>query len=395
VDYILEGSAQREGGRIRITADLVRVADQTQLWADRYERELAGIFALQNDVAQKVAAALALRLLPAEQARLANVKPVNPEVYDLCLKGDYYGQRLTKADLDTAERYYQLALAKDPISASAHAGMSAVWICRQQMGLTSPREAGPKAKAEALRAVELDDTLARVHMRLAGIHAWTEFDFPGAARETRRALDLDPGDPNLKAGYSHYLMILRCPDEAMQQIERAMAIDPYNVINTSFYAIDLYCVRRYDEAIAQARAALRTQSDQGVALTALILALHEKKLHDEVITTQAAVYAGPLYGWPEVAEAFKKGYAELGYAGAFRRAAEVEAAKHGAEPGAAIDLGMNYVFAGDHGRALDWLEKAYEQRDPNLPYLSCFPVYDPLRANPRFLALLRRMNLPQ
>ena len=124
VDYVLEGSAQREAGQIRITAELIKVADQTQLWADRYERELVGILALQNDVAQQVAKALALKLLPAERARLADAKTVDPVVYELCLKGTSHLERLTKADFDTAEQYFQQALAKDPTSAEAHAGMA-------------------------------------------------------------------------------------------------------------------------------------------------------------------------------------------------------------------------------------------------------------------------------
>jgi tetratricopeptide (TPR) repeat protein len=188
-------------------------------------------------------------------------------------------------------------------------------------------------------------------------------------------------------------MILRRPDEAMRQIERAVELDPLSVIALSFYAIDLMCARRYEEAIAQARAALRMQPDAGVAITALILSLHETKQHDKAIETMADVYAGPLFGYPEVANALRKGYAEIGYAGAWRRAAEVETAKHGTEPGVAFDAAANYVMAGDNAHALEWLEKAYEQRDPNLPYLSCMPVWDPLRAESRFQSLLRRIGL--
>jgi len=393
VDYILEGSAQREAGRIRITAELVKVADQTQLWADRYERDMAGILALQSDVAQKVAGALALKLLPAEQARLAGARPVDPEVYDLCLKGMYYTNRLTKNDFDTGERYFQLALAKAPASAEAYAGMAFVWACRQQMGVTAASEAGPKARAAARKAVELDDTLPKAHANLGSVLGWTDFNFAGADREYRRALELDPNNSDTRAAYSHVLMILGRPDEAMPQIERAVALDPLSVITLSFYAIDLMCVRRFDDAITQARAAIRMQADAGVAATALILALHGKKQHDEVIATAAALYGGSLYGWPDVADALKRNYAALGYAGALHALADMEIAKHGTEPGVAVDAASNYLMAGDNARALDWLEKAYEQRDPNMPYLSCFPLYDPLRPDPRFQSLLRRIGL--
>ena len=393
VDYVLEGSAQREAGRIRITADLIKVADQTQLWAERYERELAGILALQNDVARQVAKALAVKLLPAEQARLAGAKEVDPEVYDLCLKGGYHLGRMTRADYDTAEQYFQRALAKDPASAAAYAGISAVWAARQQFGMAPAREVGPKAKAAALKAVEFDDTLAEAHGVLADVFAWTDFDFPDAEREYKRVIELDPNNPSSHATYSHVLMILRRPDEAMAQIERAVAIDPLDSMVRTFYAMNLVFARHYDEALAQANEVLRAQPGHLLALSAVAYAQHMKQQYADVIAANAASYEG--LGRPDVAEALKKGYVESGYAGALRQATEVELAKHGHEGGVAFDAASSYAMAGDRARALDWLEKAYAERDPNMPYISCLPIFDPLRAEPRFQALLRKMNLPQ
>jgi len=392
-DYVLEGSAQREAGRIRITADLIRVADQTQLWADRYERELAGILALQNDVARQVARALALKLLPAEQARLAGAKTVDPEVYDLLLKGRERLGRATAADIDAAEQYCLQALAKDPASAAAYGGISAVWALRQQFGLAHPRDAGPKAKAAALKAVELDDTLAGVHGVLGDMFAWTDFDFAAADREYKRALELDPNDAGSRAAYSHILMILGRPDEAMQQIERAVAMDPLAEWLRLYYAAVLLGARRYDDALAQARVAVRAQPGNLPALGVLVVAAHMKREYADAIAANAACYEG--MGRQDVAEVLKKGYAESGYAGALRQATEVELAKHGGEPGVAMDAANNYVMAGDNARALDWLEKAYAERNPSMTYVGCNPIYDPLRAEPRFQALLRQMNLPR
>ena len=392
-DYVLEGSAQREAGRIRITADLIRVADQTQLWADRYERELAGILALQNDVARQVARALALKLLPAEQARLAGAKTVDPEVYDLLLKGRERLGRATAADIDAAEQYCLQALAKDPASAAAYGGISAVWALRQQFGLAHPREAGPKAKAAALKAVELDDTLAGVHGVLGDMFAWTDFDFAAADREYKRALELDPNDAGSRATYSHILMILGRRDEAMQQIERAVAMDPLAEGLRLYYAAVLLGARRYDDALSQARLAVRAQPGNLPALGVLVVAAHMKREYADAIAANAACYEG--MGRQDVAEVLKKGYAESGYAGALRQATEVELAKHGGEPGVAMDAANNYVMAGDNARALDWLEKAYAERNPSMTYVGCNPIYDPLRAEPRFQALLRQMNLPR
>ena len=159
VDYILEGSVRREGGRVRITAELIQVSTQTQLWAQSFEREMASILALQSDVAQKVAGSLALKLLPAQQARLASIRPVNPEAYEAYLRGMQHWYKLTPQDLDKALQYFELALKKDPNSARAYVGICLVWRGRAQMGLVPPAEANPRAMAAALKAVALDDNL--------------------------------------------------------------------------------------------------------------------------------------------------------------------------------------------------------------------------------------------
>jgi eukaryotic-like serine/threonine-protein kinase len=391
VDYILEGSAQREAGRIRITADLIKVADQTQLWADRYERELAGILVLQNDVAQQVAKALALKLLPAEQARLAGAKTIDPEVYDLCLKGKEHVDRITGADFDTAEQYFQRALARDPTSAAAYAGMAMLWIYRQQAGMALPREAGPKAKSAALKAIELDDSLAGAHTALASVLFLTDFNLPDAEREFRRAVELDPNEVTALGLHTHVLMILGRSDQAMQEIERAMAIDPLNQSCRIWYGADLLFTRRYAEALAQANETLRAQPGNIMALNLRGQIAHMKQQYADAIEALAAYYKG--WGKPDVADALTKGYAESDYAGALRRAAEVELAKHGGEPGVAMDAALDYAMAGDRAHAIDCLEKAYADRDPYMPYIGCDVIFNSLRAEPRFQALLRSMNL--
>ena len=200
VDYVLEGSAQREGSRVRITAELIRVGNQTQLWSESFEREMSGILALQSDVARKVASALALKLLPAEKTSLANVRGVNAEAYDAYLKAAAHWVRLTPRDLDTAERYLTVALEKDPGYARGYAGMALVWACRQQIGLAPPREAGPKARAAAQRAVELDNSAAEAHFALATILTWTDWDWPAAAREWELAMEFGPADAVSRRG---------------------------------------------------------------------------------------------------------------------------------------------------------------------------------------------------
>jgi serine/threonine protein kinase len=385
VGYVLEGSVQREGPRVRIRAELIKVQNQSQLWADSIEREMSGVLALQNEVSQKVAAALALKLLPAERANLENAKTVNVEAYEAYLKGSQYVTKLTKADLDTAENYFDLALRKDPSYALAYAGISWVWLCRNQMSITPWAEAIPKAKAAALKAVELDDNLGEAHGMLSGLHGWGELDWVAAEREANRALELK----NTTTDYGHRDMIMGRPEEAMAKIKKVIDLDPFNPMAQSFYAIILYCARRYDEAVAQARKTLAMQPGAPVAETALCLSLRELKKYDEVLAIERKWYSD----FPALLEAFDRAYAKGGYAKAWGAVADEQTALHDKGENA-LDIADSYVLGGDKSKALDWLEKAYEERNPSLPYISCMPRWDALRSEPRFQALLRRMGIP-
>jgi serine/threonine-protein kinase len=393
VEYVLEGSARREAGRIRVTADLIKVADQTQLWAGRLEREMAGILALQNDVARQVAKALALKLPSAEEARLAGARAVDPEVYDLCLKGKELIGRFSKADVDAAEQYFQRALAKDPASAVAYAGIADVWLYRRQLNLAPPREAGEKGRAAALEAVALDDNLATAHQSLAALYTWTDFDFPAAEREFKRTLELDPNNSLARAMYAQLLLILQRRDEAMPQVERAVAIDPLDVNVRIQCAAALGLARRYDEALEQANQALRLQPGHPGALGWSFVLRHMKRQYAEAVVAATAYYRS--IGLADVAAALERAYADSGYTAALRQAADLELAKHGSEPGVVMDAAQTYGMAGDRARALDLLERTYAERDSQLPYIGSIPFFDFLRSEPRFQALLRQMQLPE
>jgi TolB-like protein len=252
VDYVLEGSARREGSRIRINATLIQVRDQTQRWANSFDRELASVLTLQGDVARGVAGSLALMLLPGAETPGARARPVVPEAYEAYLKGHFHAQKETRADLDLALEYFEAALQKDPGYAAAHTGIAYVWSIRNQMGYVPPGEATPQIKAAATKALELDDTLALAHYAL-GMIAWNEWDWETNEREFRRTIQLDPSFPDVRAWYSHLLMALGRPDEAMAQIEHALQLDPLNALTRALYGMDLYFLRRYDGAIAQSR----------------------------------------------------------------------------------------------------------------------------------------------
>jgi len=390
VEMVIEGSVRRSGDTVRTTMQLIETNTETHLWAKSFERDLTDILALQSDVARAVANEIELALTPEEEERLAAARVVNPEAHDAYLKGSYHWKKLTPNDLDTAQRYFELALEKDPSYAPAYEGLAWVWAASQQMGIVPPHEAGPKAKAAALQAIALDDTSVEAHEALALVRTWTDWDWAGAEPEWQRALELNPNAANAHAYYAHFLAIVGRTDEAIPHSERALELDPFNALFHGLYGIVLCFDRRYDDAMAAARTALAMQPLMNVARTALQYAFIAKGMRDEQLALQRERIAHD----PERVAAFERGLAEGGYEGAQRGIADVLAARYlDSGRGHAVGIALRYFDAGDNDRAIDWLEKAYEKHDPNLPYLGN-PLYDPLRSDPRFQAIVAKMNLP-
>jgi tetratricopeptide (TPR) repeat protein len=302
-----------------------------------------------------------------------------------------YWYRLAPQDLDTALEYFELALKKDPNYAPAHSGVALVWMGRQHMGYTAPREAGPKMKAAALKAIELDNTLAQAHYSLACVNLYSEWDWAGAEVEFKRAIELNPNYPDARALYSNYLMIMKRPEEATAQIQRALELDPFNAMFHGWHAANLTMAGRYDEAIAEFRKALRASPGLAFAHWMISDIAFSKAMYEESLAEMKAYYAGDR----EVEEALTQGYAQSGYRGAMRRAADTLAGRGRKTYVLPSDVAGLYAWAGEKAQALEWLEKALEVRDPNLPsMLNGDPTFETLRSDPRFQDLLRRMNFP-
>ncbi len=393
VDYVLEGGAQREGTTVRITAELIKTRDESQVWAETFDRDASSLLTLQSEVAQKVAGALAVKLLPAEKARLARTRPIDPAAYEAYLKGSQYWIKMTQGDVDTAEKYFSLALEKQPDYAAAYTGMASVWGVRSQMGFTPPGEAMPKAKAAALKALELDDNLAEAHYALAGIYGWSDWDMPKADREYRRAVELNSNYPEGLAFYSHYLMIMGRRDEAMTTIERALQLDPFNIQVRACYIVDLLYARRSDDVLAEARKALAMQPDNNPVLQALFQAQANKGMYKESLET-LKTYIKVTYQVPGFDDLIDRGFAEGGFPVAIKNAAAALAARAKEHWLLPYDVAVLYVQAGDNEHAMEWVGRAYKERDPNTPYIFPDPAFDPLRSDPRFQALARKMGIP-
>jgi TolB-like protein/Tfp pilus assembly protein PilF/predicted Ser/Thr protein kinase len=398
VDALVEGSALRAGDSVRIMAQLIDPKTEQALWAESYERALENVLVLQGEVARAIAGEVQGALTPEETKGLAAARPVNPEAYDAYLKGSYHWKKLTPEDQDTAQRYFELALQKDPDYAPAYEGLAWVWAVRQQFGIAPPNEAGPRAKAAALRAIELDDRSAGAHEALALVRTWTDWDWAGAEPEWRRALALDPRSANTHAYFAHFLAITGHTAEAVPHSERALELDPFNALFHGLCAVTLYMDRRYDEALTAARAATKMQPGEPVGQSVLNDVLYSKGMRDEQLAHQREQIALD----PQLAATFEEGLAKGGYEGAQRGVADLVATRW-EEPGGVLgpgifgpmDIATWYRYAGDYDKVVDWFETSFEVRDPNLPYIASWPTSDALRSDPRFQDLLRRMNLPQ
>jgi len=392
VDAVVEGTVLQVGDSVRIRVQLIEaLPEERNLWAQTYDRDMTDVLVMYKEMARAIADKTRVKLTPQEEVILASARQVNPEAYEAYIKGRFYWYKLTQQDLEIALQYFELALEKDPNYALAYVGIAQFWVGRQQQGLAPYSEAAPKAKAAILKAVELGSTLAEVHFTLALITCM-DWDWESAKTAYRRAIELNPNDPDARAFYSHFLFWMRHPEEAMEQIERALELDPFNAFFRDIYAMDLNFARRYDDAIAVLRETLRTAPNDWTALSTLRSAFHQKGMHEEALEIWKRSYAAK--GDREAEEALARGYAEAGYSGALSRVADTLIARSRTTYVTSWQIGTLYTRAGKNDEALEWLEKAYEEHDGNMPYLSVDPIFDGLRDDPRFQDMLRRMNLP-
>ncbi|PYO34492.1 MAG: hypothetical protein DMD86_08515 [Candidatus Rokuibacteriota bacterium] len=395
-DYVLEGSLRRAGERVRVTAQLIQAVDQTHVWAETYERDLGDVLVLESDVARAVARAIALKLTPDAQARLASARSVRPESYQDYLRGRYFFNRKTEVALKQALGYFQRAVAADPGYAPAYTGLA---DCYWSLGASAtvgglpPRQTMPEAKAAALKALEIDGTLAEAHSSLAMVHLLYDWDLAASEKEFRRALELDPEYTTAHHWYSHCLIALGRTDESLAESKRALELEPLNLVVGVHLGWHYLYARQYDQAIEQFRKTLELDPAFPQAQRYAAWAYLQKGMRQEAIASLRAAL-GRLGRNPEVE-------GELGHAlGVAGRRAEALAMLEGLRQLSSTRYVSPYSVAlvhaglGDRDQALAWLEKAYVERSDYMPYLNREPMLDGLRSDPRFAALVRRVGLP-
>lgn len=383
VDYVLEGSVRKDGERVRITAQLIRVSDQTHLWAESYDGETGDLLSLQADVARRVVRDIGG--LAGRPATAPSPAAVNPAAYSAYLKARYYAGKAQYWSTARAVAHYQAAIAADAGFAPAYAGLA------ESSAFDYPsRETMPRARAAALKALELDPRLAEAHAALGLVQTFWEWDWVAADRSFRQALALNAGNAEIHQYYSQHLSAAGRSDEAVAQARRALEMDPLSPRLSGQYARVLYLGRRYDDAIAQHRKTLTLDPNDYWAWFFMGIAYENKGLHHEAV--EAIVRSQDIQGAKPLAAALQEGYRRSGYRGALLAWVGnwEDAARQGRHV-QWVSVAMLYARLGEKQKALDALDKAHDERSRALAYLLVEPQLDPLRAEPRFQDLARRI----
>jgi adenylate cyclase len=395
VDALIEASVMRAGDSVEIEVSLVDGSTQ-QYVADPIVRRsaLRDVERLYRGLTAAIATEIRAALTPQAEAHLTSAREINPQAYDAYLKGEFYREKLTPSDLETALEFFELARDIDPDYALAYEGIARVWLSRQQMAFAPPSETAPRTRAALARALELDSTLVEVQARVANMKTYTDWDWEGAEAAFRRAIELNPNEPGVRANYALLLCAMLRVDEALPQSERAIELDPLNPIFRNHYAMVLSSARRYDDAIAQFQHLLGMAPNHPLALGNIGSVYYAKGMYDEAVAADRSFYT--VTGFTEAEEALASFYAEGDYRRAMHRMADTLVALRSLRYIKPTDIAWSYVVARENSQALDWLERAFEEHDALMPWLRAMPVfYDPLRDEPRFQDLLRRIGLPQ
>jgi TolB-like protein/Flp pilus assembly protein TadD len=393
VRAVLTGRVTQRGDNLSVSAELVDGRDNSELWGEHYDRKMADILTVQQEIASRISEKLRLRLSGTEKQKLANQGTGNPEAYQLYLKGKYFANRFTKEGVDKGLEYLRQAIALDPNFALAYDGLAVYYSIVDDVFIPA-REACTKGQEAARKLIALDDSRPEGHGDLGALLFWCDYDWAAAGKEIKRAGDLNPNYAENQEIYGWLLTALGRTEAGIAEGRKAQQLAPLEPEHSAILGQDLYLARRYAEAAEELRRALDLDPNYWLARVTLAFAdLRLAKPHDAVEEARKAHQAEPLVDWATgtlvAALAADGNRAEAG-----KVLAELtEKAKHAWVPSHA--LATAFTGLGDKPRALDALEKAYEERSWQLTFLKTDPFFDPLRNEPRFQALLRKMKFPE
>lgn len=402
VDYVLEGSIRSEGGKARVSAQLIRVSDQTHLWAKNYDRDLHDLLNIENELGQTIAQQVQVNLSPQRRMELAKMRTVDPEAYDLYLKGRYYWNQRTPAGVKESIAYYQQAIAKDPDFAQAYAGLADAYYFGNILWVYAPKDCFPQAREAATKAIMLDPKLAEAYAALAMVQSHYDFDFPAAEKNFLKALELNPNSAYAHLFYGNsYLLPMGRVQEAIAENKKALELDPLSLPINNFMAMTYSFAGDYDQSYKQFQHTIQMDPTFPLAhmyLFGLLTAMgrYEEAIH-EYETGHVLRGVKPEEAAAE-AKAMLDAYNSGGATGFWRRELEMslQARKRGDERVYASEIASLYALSGEKDKAFEWLNKAYEERDGmDIALLKCDPAYKDMHGDPRFAAMLSRMGLPE
>lgn len=393
VDAVVEGTVLRSGDRVRITAQLIDGATDKHLWSQSYEGDLRNTLALQSEVARAIAAQIQIKLNPQEQAELKNARTVNPQAYESYLKGRFFWNKRTAESLKVALAYFNQAIDEDPNYAQAYSGLADTYalLGDWQYAVMTTNEALPKAKSAARKALELDDALGEAHNSLAFVLDGFDWDFEAGGKEFRRAIELNPGYATAHHWFAWHLCLLGRYEDAIVEMKKAENLDPLSLVINADLAEILVLARKYDEAILQSRKALEMDPNFALAHNHLGQAYIQKHLYPEAIAElKKAVELS--HGNPTCIANLARVNAAAGNRS--EALALLNDLKKRSSPGFShgTEIAIIYASLGNLDQAMTWLGKAYAERFN--PGVLLRPGFDPLRADPRFNAMLRSVGMP-
>jgi TolB-like protein/DNA-binding winged helix-turn-helix (wHTH) protein len=396
VDALIEGSVMRSGDRVRVTVQLLDGSNDQHLWGQSYERDSRDVLALQHDLAAAIAEEMKVNLTAEEREHLKSRKEVNPEAYAAYLHGRFYWYKRTNEGFRKSIQYYEQAIADDPKYAPPYAGLADAYalLGSSPNDALPPNQAMPKAKAAALKALQIDDGLAEAHASLAYVSAVYDWNWATAEKEFQRAIDLNPNYAGAHEWYAEFLAARGRADEALAEMKRARDADPLLVLMHAAVAEALYYSRRYDEDIAQCQQTLELDPDYPLAHFHLGRAYVAKKMYPEAIAEYRKAQAS-LGEIPAVVTSIGYANAMAGDVPAARKALEELRVQSKQRYVPALYFGAIYTALGDSNNGMSWLEKAYQEHSDYLIFLNVDPMADTLRSNPRFQALLRKIGITQ
>lgn len=393
VRAVLTGRIAQRGENLAVSTELIDARDNSELWGEHYDRKMADILTVQQEIVMRISEKLRLRLSSEDKKRLLYAGTANPDAYQMYLKGVYFAAQFSKPSLDKGLEYLNKAIEIDPNYALAYHGLSYLWAFAADV-FVPEEDAMPKAKQAARKALELDPSLPDAHTDLGAVEFWYDYDWDAAGKELRRALELGPDNPYAHEFYGWYLSALGRFDEGITEGRKAVELDPLSFEHEYLQGQNLYFARRYDEAADQLRKSVELEPKLWFSHFVLGLALQQQgNAIDAIAELRNATQAEPVADFPKAALAAS--YVSAGNRIEAEKVVHELAEKSRSGWVPAYALAEVYTGLGDKPRALDALEKAYEERAWYMTSLKVAPQLDSLRAEPRFRVLLRRMNFPQ